>query len=130
MVCRHAALAILTTVVLAACGSLPLPDQSPPEVVLHTYLAALKAGDCERAGSLATPTFIVGNGELCGALEVTAFTPLAGPATPDDREVVFATTLTTRGGDVSMPDGNHRWFYILIRQPNGAWRLAGGGTGP
>jgi hypothetical protein len=126
------AFALVVLTAISACGSLISlpPDSSPPDVVLNAYLAALKAGDCETARALETPTLVVGNGELCGALEVRAFTPLHGPATPQDGEVVFSTVLTTKGGDVSMPDGDHDWFYTLIRQPNGSWRVAGGGSGP
>ena len=99
--------------------------------MLNAYLTALKAGDCGTAHRLVVASsFIVGNGELCGALNVSAFTPLTGPATPTNDEVVFSTELTTRGGDASMPDGEHTWFYELDRQPNGAWRITGGGSGP
>lgn len=126
---RLAALSILTSALVAACGNIPVADQSRPEVVLTRYLAALEAGDCERTRSLATPSFIV-NGDLCGVLDVVAYGPLTEPATPQDGEVIYSTTLTTRGGDVSMPDGDHTWFFSLHRQPNGAWRVAGGGSGP
>lgn len=98
--------------------------------MLNAYLDALESDDCERARSLALPTFVVGNGELCGALDVLAFSQLMGPATPRDGEVIFSTTLTTRGDGVSIEEGDTLWFYQLVRQPNGAWRLAGGGTGP
>ena len=127
---RRAALGMLTAILIVACGNLPLPDQAPPEVALTTYLDALKAGDCERARSFGTATFVVGNGELCGVLDVIVFTPLTEPATPQDGEVIYSTTLTTRSGDVSMPDGDHTWFFSLHRQPDGAWRIASGGSGP
>ena len=94
------------------------------------YLVALKAGDCRSAHALATSSFARGNGELCGDLDVTAYTTPQGPATPNDHEVVYATTLTTKGGDETVPDGQHIWFYSLDRQPDGSWRLAGGGSGP
>jgi len=107
------------------------PVSAPPDVVLDAYLQALLAGDCATAHTLVTATFIIGNGELCGALTVTAarIDPV-GPARPSDHEVVFGTTLTTVGGDASMPDGEQTWFYDLQRQPDGAWRLTGGGSGP
>jgi hypothetical protein len=98
--------------------------------VLGAYLTALRAGDCDTARALTMSTFVVGNGELCGALHVSAFSSLTGPATPDDREVVFATTLTTNGDGASIPAGDITWFYALDQQPSGAWRLAGGGSGP
>jgi hypothetical protein len=79
---------------------------------------------------MATPSFVAGNGELCGVVDVMAFGPLTGPATPQDGEVVFSTTLTTSGDGVSILAGDTLWFYTLLRQPDGEWRLAGGGTGP
>ena len=71
-----------------------------------------------------------GNGELCGHLTVRANTPPGTPAEPGDGEVIFSTVLTTEGGDDSMPDGDHIWFYSLKRQPAGTWRLIAGGSGP
>lgn len=102
-----------------------------PEAVLHAYLAALLAGDCETARTFATETFTVGSGELCGGatVEDVRIHP-TGPARPSEDEVVFATTLTITGGDASMPDGEQPWFYVLGRQPDGSWRLTGGGSGP
>ena len=124
-------LALLAVMALAACGfSLLPPDGAPPGVVLAAYLRVLERGDCATSRSLTTSTFIVGNGDLCGVLDVTAFSVPDGAARPSDGEVVYSTTLTTRGGDVSMPDGNHTWFYSLVRQPDGEWRIAGGGSGP
>lgn len=119
---------------LAACSrgqsvALPAKDAAPAEV-LTTYLQALRSGDCQSAHALATSSFVHGNGELCGDLTVSAYTPLGEPATPRDGEVVFGTNLTTKGGDGSMPDGNHTWFYTLDRQPDGTWRIVGGGSGP
>ena len=43
--------------------------------------------------------------------------------------MVFSTVLTTAGGDDSMPDGDHVWFYSLKRQLAGVWRLIAGGSG-
>ena len=123
---------LLVVAGLAGCGSgaaLP-PDSAPPEVVLTAYLIALKAGDCGTAHQLADPSFTRSNGDLCGDLHVSAFSPLTGPATPRDGEVVFSTELTTSGGDFSMRDGQHTVFYTLDRQPNGVWRISGGGSGP
>jgi hypothetical protein len=123
---------VLAVGVVAACrsGAVQIPDSAPPAVVLDVYLRALEAGDCDAARALATSTFVVGNGELCGVLDVTGFNGLTGPAVPRDGEVVFSTTLTTGGDDRSIQEGDQTWFYTLVRQPNGAWRLAGGGSGP
>ena len=43
---------------------------------------------------------------------------------------MLAATLTIKGGDESLQDGDHLWFYTLRRQPTGAWRLSAGGSGP
>ena len=108
--------------------ALPSKDAAPAEV-LDVYLRALKAGDCKTAHALTTSTFSFGNGELCGQLRVKSYTPVGKPATPGN-EAIFSTNLITQGGDASMPDGLHTWFYSLTKQADGAWRLVGGGSGP
>ncbi len=107
---------------------LPSKDAAPAEV-LGAYLRALKTGDCNTAHALTTSTFAFGNGELCGHIKVKSYTPVGNPATPGD-QAIFSTNLITEGGDASMPDGLHTWFYTLTRQADGAWRLVGGGSGP
>ena len=107
--------------------ALPSKDAAPAEV-LGAYLRALKAGDCKAAHALATSTF-ASNGELCGRVKVKSYTPVGDPATSGD-QANFSMNLLTEGGDASMPDGLHTWFYTLIRQADGAWRLVGGGSGP
>ena len=107
------------------------PDAAPAETVLQTYLSALLLGDCATAHQLTTPTFRKGNGELCGFVRVTNARIDGAPATPSATETVFGTTLTTDGdGGKSIEAGELMWFYDLIRQPSGAWRIAGGGSGP
>jgi hypothetical protein len=119
--------------IVAGCWSsravLP-PDSAPPAAVLDAYLKALNGGDCQTARALVTSTFTVGNGELCGAVRVSAYSVNPTPATPPDGEVIFATTLTTSGDGVSIPAGDVTWFYDLVHQPSGAWRIVGGGSGP
>lgn len=98
--------------------------------MLDTYLRALAAGDCTTAHALATPTFSVGNGELCGEVEVSAYSVGSHPATPSSHEAVFSTVLTTDGSsDGTIEPGKTTWFYELKRH-GGEWRLVGGGTGP
>jgi hypothetical protein len=119
---------------IPACGGSPTislpPDDAPPDVVLATYLQALRAGDCVTGRRLVVETFTLSNGDLCGSVRVIAYSINDEPARPSGDEVIFATTLTTAGGGELMPDGEHTWFYGLHRQPNGTWRLVGGGTGP
>lgn len=128
------ALVVVALVVMAGCSAgskveLP-PTSAGPDVVLDTYLRALVAGDCESARQLATATFTVGNGDLCGQTTVSAYEVNPTPA-GTGAETVFSTTLTTSGtGDGSIAAGRLTWFFTLDQQPDGAWRLAGGGTGP
>ena len=128
---RRLGLALAALALLSGCSRPSLPsDSAPPEVVLEAYLHAFKAGDCATARALGTATFVVGNGELCGALDLISYTISKPPATPNDHEVVFGTLETTHGGDGSVPEDPHIWFYDVQRQPNGPWRITGGGSGP
>lgn len=131
---RAVALAAVCLLALPSCGrdaGTQLPDPgAPPDVVLSAYLNALRAGDCSTAMSLTTSTFTVGNGELCGELEVVSYRAPSGPARPEEGEVAYSTVLTVRHGDASMPDGDHVWFYVLRQQVDGEWRLVGGGSSP
>jgi hypothetical protein len=128
---RSAFLIGLLLLLCAGCSFTAPPDSAGPAVVLDAYLRALKSGDCAAGKVLGTATFSHGNGELCGATSVVAYRVVGDPATPTNDEAVFGTTLTTTGtGDGSVPAGDVTWFYSLERQANGAWRLAGGGSGP
>jgi len=104
------------------------PQSAPPEAVLAAYLTALMAGDCETGRALATSTFVVGDGELCGTLRVTSATVDGDPVKDSDRSVLVFVTLVVSGGGAAMPDGAHDWTYMLERLANGAWRLSGGGA--
>jgi hypothetical protein len=104
------------------------PDSASPATVLDAYLTALTGNDCQTARALGTSSF--GNGELCGAVHVSTYSVDPTPAMPTDGEVIFATTLTTSGDGASIAAGDVTWFYDLVRQSNGAWRIIGGGSGP
>ena len=102
-----------------------------PDIVLTRYLDALVVGDCARAHSFVGPTFVKGNGELCGSVDVSAFSPLSEPAHPNETEYVYSTTLLTSGSaDGSIQPGSQLWFYDLLRQADGRWLIRGGGSGP
>ena len=121
--------------VTGGCGGpserVPLPPRGAgPDVVMDAYLTALRAGDCDTTAALGVPPFGFGNGALCGHLTVEAVTRDGAPAEPNPDERVYATTVSVSDGDPSMEDGEHLWFYSLRRQPDGSWRLAGGGTAP
>lgn len=130
---RGVTVALLLALSSAACApavALPL-DSAGPEVILDTYLRALVAGDCDTGRKLATDTFRKGNGELCGGTRVTAYRIDPVPARPSPEEIVFSTNLTTSGSDDgSILPGELGWFYSLDHQPNGSWRVVGGGSGP
>jgi hypothetical protein len=119
---------------VAACAGSsfsPPPESAGPDVVLRAYLQALVRGDCSAGKVLGTSTFGFGNGELCGQTTVSNFSIDGPPAAPTANEVVFATALITSGtADGTVRPGTLTWFFDLKRQPSGAWRLAGGGSGP
>jgi hypothetical protein len=125
--------ALAFALLLAACDqtvALP-PEQAAPEVVLDSYLRALLAGDCETGRKLVTLSFKRGNGELCGDTRLLAYRIDPRTARPSPDEIVFSTILTTTGtNDRSIEAGEMIWFYSVSRQPNGFWRLVGGGSGP
>ena len=120
-------------VFVAGCSSFtPPPASAEPDVVLRAYLDALVRGDCSAGRSLGDAHFVqVGGGELCGATQVKSFRIDGAAPSPFSDEVVFATTLVTTGSDDgSVQPGTLIWFYDLKRQPDGRWRLVGGGSGP
>ena len=97
--------------------------------MLDAYLLALQAGDCETTHGYAVDRFLT-DGELCGHVDVESYRSETYQSQPGPGEVVLAGTLAVRHGDASVPDGDHRWFYTLRRQPNGACRLSQAGSGP
>jgi hypothetical protein len=132
---RIAVLAVLAlAVIVGGCGGSSLtapPDSASARTVLETYLQSLVAGDCTGGRVLGTAAFVRGNGDLCGGTSVTAWTINKGFEGSTPAETEFNTTLTTTGtGDGTVPAGDVTWFFVLRQQPNGAWRLVGGGTGP
>jgi hypothetical protein len=106
-------------------------DLAPPDVVLRAYLEAVRAGDCAAASRfVVAATFRTGTGELCGAVNLSAYRADGDPIRPSPTEVLYGMTLTTGGStDRSIPAGDFLWTYDLVRQPNGAWRIVGAGQG-
>ncbi len=132
---RHASVcaAVVLISATAACTRTPPapplpPTTAPPEQVLDRYLSALVAHDCATAHSLATGTFVKGNGELCGVVTVSAYTPPQLAPRRIDTEAVFSSQLSITGGDESLPDGQRLWCWVLDQQPDNAWRLTAGGS--
>jgi predicted small lipoprotein YifL len=119
--------------VIAGCGGSPVvvpPDSATPAVVLDAYLRAIQSGNCGGAHALATPDFAQGTAAYCSGMRVTGFGVLSEPAHVNDHEVEFSLALITSGGGYELPDGGHTWFFSLVRQAGGPWRVHGGGTGP
>ena len=74
---------------------------------------------------------MVGNGELCGDVAVTAYKLGPGDTQPRAGHLSFVAQLVTDGnGDGSIPSGQLTWFYDVAKQTDGSWRLASGGSGP
>ena len=126
--------ALLACLAIGACQAAPtvqLPaDSAEPHDVLIAYLRALMARECATALALTTEGGAQQVADYCGPIRVRSFQVRGDPAAPNDQERVFSTTLNLQGGEPSLPDGDNTIFFQLIRQPNGAWRIAGGGTGP
>ncbi|KGN31193.1 hypothetical protein N802_04650 [Knoellia sinensis KCTC 19936] len=98
--------------------------------MLDTYLRALVAGECAIARAAAAPAFSSENGDLCGDVEVSAFSVREDAATPGPDEVVYSTILTTDGSsDGTIARGETLWFYQLEHR-GGEWRVVSGGSGP
>lgn len=133
MKAMRAALVVMA-IVAATSGCTPSapvsmpPNSAPPEAVLATYLRALVAGDCSTARALSTPA--AGSRVWCDSPHVTSFSKLGEGASPSDDERVYATQIVVQGTDMSLGDGEHTWFYRLVRQPDATWRIADHGSGP
>ena len=122
---RHPMLAPVGTLTPLASSTVAAPRQ-----VLDAYLLALQEGDCASTRAYAVDRFRT-DGELCGHVTVTAHGPYNFERRPSADEAQLAEILTVSGGDpAAMPDGERYWFSTLSRQPDGAWRLSSGGSGP
>jgi hypothetical protein len=117
--------------VLAGCSATELPPaNASAREVLDAYLVALRAGDCTAAHALSTEKMLNRNGDLCGRVEISKTRVEGNPVELDAGSLTYETTLTVTDADESMHDGENTWFYSLKREDDGAWRVAGGGTGP
>ena len=138
---RRAALAVTVAVVassLVGCSRerVPLPGaDATPEEVVTAYIKAFNAGDCDSMAALSDPVNSVKG--WCGrinASNVTFGEPFAdvccGPGQEHEQVIHLPVEFRTRGGDSSMPDGDHVWGYILVRDRDGErWRVAAEGVG-
>lgn len=135
---RFVAWPCVVMIAFAAAGcsgaSVPMPpDNATPEEVVRAYVDAVHVGDCQTAAALMT-----GNARSwCDNIDITALTITertqeqkateSGDGPMIERVWV---TITTHGSDVSLPDGDHSWSYLLDRTGSaGAWRIYDQGLG-
>ena len=121
---------------IAACSTarVPIPpDYATPEQVVQAYADAVHARDCKTAEALVNNQ----RQSWCGSIDITALKVIE--LTQERRETGSGqgpmiervwVTLRSQGGDISIPDGDHTWSYLLDRTgPNGAWRIYDQGLG-
>ena len=130
------AVAGLVGLTIAACSTARGPmstDDATPDQVVRAYADAVHAGDCQTAAALVDDR----RQSWCGSVDITGLT--VSDRTQERKETESGNgpmiervwvTLRSRGGDVSLPDGEHMWSYLLDRTgPNGAWRIYDQGMG-
>ena len=104
-----------------------------PEQVVRAYADAVHAGDCTTAEALVADP----SQSWCGNVDITALTVTG---TTQERKATETgdgpmitrvwVSITPKGGDGSMPDGEQPWSYLLDRTgPSGAWRIYDQGLG-
>jgi hypothetical protein len=114
--------------------SLPSADASPHEVV-KAYVRAINADDCASMRALSDPVNTVG--AWCGGITVSDLVihdpvedTCCGPGQDHSHVVKVPVDFRLRGADSSMPDGEHAWGYILVRDNDAQrWRVASEGAG-
>ena len=100
---------------------------------MRAYADAVHAGDCITAEALVADPSL----SWCGNVDITA---LAVTGTTQERKASESgdgpmitrvwVSMTPKGGDGSLPDGEQPWSYLLDRTgPNGAWRIYDQGLG-
>ena len=109
------------------------PDTATPEEVARADVDAVHAGDGGTADAL-----VNGVGQSWyGSVEITA---LSVTKTTQEKRATESgdgpeiervwVDLTSRGGDVSLPDEHHVWSYLLDGTgPQHAWRIYDQGMG-
>lgn len=130
------ALVCVASVTAAACSTtrVPMPpDDATPEQVVRAYADAVHARDRKTADALVDNQ----RQNWCGSIDITALKVTTrtqehkqtGSGQGPMIERVWVR-LTSQGGDVSLPDGDHVWSYLLDRTgPRGAWRIYDQGLG-
>ena len=124
---------VLTVASCARADVVTLPDDATPEQVVRAYADAVHAGDCDTAQALVSDR----SQSWCGTTDITALTVTGTTrerrsTESGDGPVVQRVwvSLTSRGGDASLPDGELMWSYLLDRTgPKGAWRIYDQGMG-
>ena len=129
-------LAALLVLATAGCAGeqVPMPpDDASPTEVATAYVQALAAKDCDTAHALR----LSGDGGWCGKVTVSDYSvkdPVPdgpGGVSEQYRQGVYVPVeFTTRGGDISLPDGRRTWGYVMVRDSDTEpWRIADEGVG-
>lgn len=137
------ALFLASGAALTACGSpgdtLPAGSSvdagTSPEDVVRSYLGALQDDDAAAAEALVTGSESGGpwisDPPRIEDVVVSEATPesTVGTAGEGHDEAVFVpVTFDLHGADETMPDGPTTWGYVLVRDGDGPWRIAGQGS--
>jgi hypothetical protein len=129
-------MASVLSLTMADCSTarVPMPpDGATPEQVVQSYADAVHAGDCKIAEALVNDRAQSWCGRIdISALKVTELTQERKEAGSGQGSLIERVwvTFTSRGGDISVSDGDHVWSYLLDRTgPNGAWRIYDQGLG-
>jgi hypothetical protein len=109
------------------------PDGATPEQVVQAYADAVHARNCKTAEALVNDR----GQSWCGRIDITALKVIEltqeRKATDSGQGPMIErvwVNLRSQGGDISLPDGDHAWSYLLDRTgPDGAWRIYDQGTG-
>jgi hypothetical protein len=118
----------------AAAAVLPVQDAKDVRSVVEAQLRALAAGDAERAFSYAAPAIRAqfGDAQRFMAMVAGSYPMVIRPAAT----VFFKPTLDADGDVlqvVQLRDGAGKLWrasYLLARQPDSQWRIAGCVVGP
>ena len=118
----------------ASAVDVPMPpDDASPEQVVRSYVDAVHAEDCDTAEALMTRP----SGSWCGNIDITSL-EIRGrwqerkESEAGDGPMVeyVSVEIATRGGSAPMPDGTHRWGYLLERAGgDGPWWIYDQGVG-
>ncbi|MFC7487607.1 hypothetical protein ACOCJ7_16300 [Knoellia sp. CPCC 206453] len=102
---------------------------------MSAYVRAINADDCASMRALSDPVNTVE--AWCGGITVSNLVihdpvedTCCGPGQDHSQVVKVPVEFRLEGADSSMPDGEHAWGYILVRDNDAErWRVASEGAG-